>query len=181
MGLIAVVVFASQKMNRVLDETRGEAETAEREANAAMLQRRITENNLLKLTRGSKALRESSRTWLPHFGEVPSAQEAERRVAELIRTEGIFLLSQKYEVLDGKKGDFVERIVACELEVEDNYAETLNWFGKLEEALPIGRVAKCVVERGDRGNDINLHLEFEIPLAAGNTDADSSTEIDSES
>jgi len=164
MMLIAGFIFGTQKMGGLVVEAESSASAAEGESNAATLQRRVFETNLIGLTESSRQLRGRAKEWLPHFARYLSPQDAEQDVGELIRQQGIFLLSQRYEQTSLSGGKFIPKVMRCELLVEDDYASTLSWLGMLEEKIPVGRVTECRLERGDRGNDVNLRLTFDVPL-----------------
>jgi hypothetical protein len=57
-----------------------------------------------------------------------------------------------------------EEALVADLVVEDDYSKTLNWLGRLEEAIPTCRIIRCQIVRGDRGNDVHLDLQIQIPI-----------------
>ncbi|MDF1659282.1 MAG: hypothetical protein P1U58_16820 [Verrucomicrobiales bacterium] len=134
-----------------------EAETAEQQAQLAQIQLKSLESK-------TAALRSAYSLWQPHFANYRSAQDAEQRIAEVIREGDVFLISQKFETKEIEKGALISDALVANLVVEDDYAKTLNWLGRLEEAIPSCRIVRCNIKRGDRGNDVHLELQIQIPV-----------------
>lgn len=134
-----------------------EAETAEQEAQLATIQLKTLDSKTaeLRLVYGE---------WKPHFEAHRTPQDAEQRIAEVIREGDVFLISQKFETTEVGTGSIIEEALVADLVVEDDYTKTLNWLGRLEEAIPSSRIIRCQLVRGDRGNDVHLDLQIQIPI-----------------
>jgi len=76
----------------------------------------------------------------------------------------VFLISQKFEAKEVDKTSIIAESLVGDLIVEDDYAKTLNWLGRLEESIPNCRITKCALTRGERGNDIHLELQVQVPI-----------------
>ncbi len=150
---------ATNTARDISSEAKTEAETAEQQAQLAQIQLKSLESK-------TAALRSAYSQWEPHFATYRSPQDAEQRIAEVIREGDVFLLSQKFETREVEKDALINEALIADLVVEDDYAKTLNWLGKLEEAMPSCRIIRCNIKRGDRGNDINLELKVQIPVLA---------------
>lgn len=142
------------------ESTRTEAETAEQQTQLAQIQLKTLESK-------TAHLRSIYEEWKPHFQNCKTPQDAEQKIAEVIREGDVFLLSQKFESRELDKTALIPEAVVADLVVEDDYTKTLNWLGRLEESLPSCRITKCNVTRGDRGNDIHVELQVQIPVLEG--------------
>ncbi len=138
-------------------QAQSEAETAEQMAQLAQIQ-------LKTLDAKTAQLRLLQSEWKPHFEAHRTPQDAEQRIVEIIREGDVFLISQKFETRETDKDSLIPTALVADLVVEDDYAKALNWLGRLEEAIPSCRISKCTLERGDRGNDIHLIVQIQIPI-----------------
>lgn len=148
---------ATSKAHDLAVESRNEAETAEQKAQLAQIQ-------LKTLDAKTAELRLIHAEWKPHFETLQTPQDAEQRIAELIREGDVFLISQKFESKEVDEGSLISDAFVAELVVEDEYSKTLNWLGRIEEAIPSCRITRCQIERGERGNDIHLLLQIQVPI-----------------
>ncbi len=148
---------ATNSARDITAQVQTEAETGEQQAQLAQIQLKSLESK-------TADLRTAYSQWQPHFANYRSAQDAEQRIAEVIREGDVFLISQKFETKEIEKGALISDALVADLVVEDDYAKTLNWLGRLEEAIPSCRIARCNIKRGDRGNDIHLELKIQIPV-----------------
>lgn len=148
---------ATSAAQQLAEQSRSEAELAENQAQLAQIQLKTLDSKTaeLRLVYGD---------WKPHFEAHRSSQDAEQRIAEAIRAGDVFLISQKFETREIDKGSLIAKAVVADLVVEDDYAKALNWLGHIEEAIPTCRITKCVLERGDRSNDIHLVVQLHIPI-----------------
>lgn len=148
---------ATNTAREISNEVKIQAETAEQQAQLAQIQLKSLESKTAEL-------RSAFTQWEPHFASYRSPQDAEQRIAEVIREGDVFLLSQKFEAREIEKGALITEALTADLIVEDEYTKTLNWLGKLEEAIPSCRISRCSIKRGERGNDIHLELQIQIPV-----------------
>jgi len=162
--LITGMLYGVNELRNVTNEARDitaqvrtEAETAEQQAQLAQIQ-------LKSLEAKTADHRAGYAQWKPHFANYRTAQDAEQRIAEVIRESDVFLISQKFETKEIEKGAMISDALVAHLVVEDDYAKTLNWLGRVEEAIPSSRISRCNIKRGDRGNDIHLELKVQIPV-----------------
>lgn len=148
---------ATSAARDLAEQVRFEAETAEQQAQLAGIELKTLDSKTseLRLVYGE---------WKPHFEAHRTAQDAEQRVAEVIREGGVFLISQKFETREVDAQSIIREALVADLVVEDDYARTLNWLGKLEESIPSCRITRCSILRGERGNDINLVVQIQIPI-----------------
>lgn len=51
------------------------------------------------------------------------------------------------------------------LTIEDKYAKTINWLGRIKQEIPILRIATMRQTKGQLTNDVRLVIVPEIPLA----------------
>ena len=148
---------AANSARDITAEVRTEAESAEQQAQLAQIQ-------LKSLEAKTSDLRTAFAQWQPHFAAFKTAQDAEQRIAEIIREGDVFLISQKFETKEIDSAALISDALVADLVVEDDYSKTLNWLGRLEEAIPSCRIVRCNIKRGDRGNDIHLELKVNIPV-----------------
>lgn len=140
------------------------AEQALTDAEAAEDQVTIASTQLTMLDSKTSELRLVYGEWKPHFEAHHTAQDAEQRVAEVIREGKVFLISQKFETREVDSQSIIPEALVADLIVEDDYSRSLNWLGKLEEAIPTCRITKCSIGRGERGNDVHLVVQLQIPI-----------------
>lgn len=164
--VIGGMLYGTQEMRNRTNAAREAAESAEREAEAAQMQRGIAETNLIGLERETFELREGFEKWFPHFSGATSPQEGEQRIADAIRDGKVFLLSNRFQMKEFAAEDkgILVGVLEGELDFEDDYVKTLNWLGKLEETVPNCRITSCNIIRGDRANNIRLKLKLEMPI-----------------
>lgn len=148
---------ATDGARELMKEALLEAETNEMQAQNAMTALKMLDSKTAEL-------RLVYNEWKPHFESHRTPQDAEQRIAEVIREGDVFLISQKFETTEIEAGSIIKDALVADLVVEDDYAKALNWLGRLEEAIPSCRIAKCEIIRGDRGNDIHLEVRLEIPI-----------------
>lgn len=148
---------SSVKAREAADLAQSNAESAEGQAQLAQIQLKTLESKTADLLAVSSE-------WKPHFASFTSPQSAEQRVVEVIRTGDVFVISQKFEARDFDQEGFIKKALVADLVVEDEYSEALNWLGQLEEKIPSCRISKCNLKRGDRGNDVHLELQIQIPV-----------------
>ncbi len=148
---------ATSAARDLAEKVRFDAETAEQQAQLADIELKTLDSKTsqLRLVYGE---------WKPHFEAHRTAQDAEQRVAEVIREGGVFLISQKFETREVDNQSIIPEALIADLIVEDDYTKSLNWLGKLEESIPSCRITKCSIGRGDRGNDIHLVVQLQIPI-----------------
>ncbi len=137
--------------------SQSEAESSEQKAQLAQIQLKTLDSKTaeLRLVYGE---------WKPHFEKYRTSQNAEQHIAEVIREGDVFLISQKFEAKEVDKTSIIAESLVGDLIVEDDYAKTLNWLGRLEESIPNCRITKCALKRGERGNDIHLELQVQVPI-----------------
>lgn len=138
-------------------QAQSEAEMAEQQAQLAQIQ-------LKTLDSKTAELRLVYNEWKPHFETLRTPQDAEQRIAEVIREGNVFLISQKFEAQEIEAGSTIADALTADLVVEDDYTKAMNWLGRLEESIPACRITRCDVTRGDRGNDIHLEVRLQIPI-----------------
>jgi len=148
---------AASNAAELASQSQTEAEAAEQQAQLAQIQLKTLDSKTaqLRLLYGE---------WKPHFEAHRTPQDAEQRIAEVIREGDVFLISQKFETKEVDQGSAISDAVVADLVVEDDYAKALNWLGSLEESIPSCRITKCQIGRGDRGNDVHLTVQLQIPI-----------------
>tara|TARA_R110002096_G_scaffold28985_19_gene87546 strand:+ start:256 stop:645 length:390 start_codon:yes stop_codon:yes gene_type:complete len=124
----------------------------------------LAQIQLKTLDSKTSELRRIYSEWEPHFMGLQRQQDAEKRVADVIRDGNIIPISRKFEPRELDKNDLISEALVGDIVIEDDYAKTMNWLGSLEEAIPNCRIMKCNFTRGDRGNNIHLELQIQIPL-----------------
>jgi len=162
--LVAGILYGVNQLRNATAAARQKADAKQIQAESAEQQAAMAEIQLKKLDANTAELRRVYAEWKPHFESHRSPRAAEQRIAEVIREGDVFLISQKFESRQFDKNDLISEALVADLVVEDDYTKTLNWLGRLEEAIPSCRITKCNLERGDRGNDIHLELQVQIPV-----------------
>lgn len=148
---------STDSAREMMKEALAEAETNEVQAQNALTQLKMLDSKTAEL-------RLVYNEWKPHFENHRTPQDAEQRIAEVIREGDVFLISQKFETEEIEAGSIIKDALIANLVVEDDYAKALNWLGRLEEAIPSSRISRCEIIRGDRGNDVHLEVRLEIPI-----------------
>jgi hypothetical protein len=163
---IAIVgmLYGVNQLRNASKSARDRADQVQMNAETSEGQAQLAQNQLKTLDSKTAELRKAAREWQPHFQNLKSSQDAEQRIVEVIRDGDVFLISQKFESREIEKDTLVTEALVADLIVEDDYAKTMNWLGRLEEEIPTCRVTRCNIKRGDRGNDIHLELQVQIPV-----------------
>ena len=162
----AGMLYGVNQLRNASVEARENASLKETEAKQATQQAQLAQIQLKSLDAKSAPLRQVFREWEPHFESYRTAQAAEQRIVEVIREGDVFLISQKFESRDLDSQALISEALVADLVVEDDYSKTLNWLGRLEEEIPSCRITRCNLTRGERGNDIHLELQVQIPVLA---------------
>ncbi len=162
--LVAAILYGVNTLRNSTSSARETVRMSQSEAEMAEQQAQLANIQLKTLDSKTAELRLVFNEWKPYFEAHRTAQDAEQRIAEVIREGDVFLISQKFETDEVGKDSVIEEALVADLVVEDDYAKTLNWLGRLEEAIPSCRITRCQLLRGDRGNDIHLELQVQIPI-----------------
>lgn len=161
---IAGMLYGVNTLRNSTNAARAAAESVRIEAEAAEQQAELAQIQLRSLDSKTAELRAVFNEWKPHFDACRTPQDAERRIAEVIRDGDVFLISQKFDDQELDRNAMISQALVGDLVIEDDYAKTLNWLGELEAAIPNCRVTRCNMKRGDRGNDIHLELQIQVPV-----------------
>lgn len=164
LALIAGILYGVNSLRNSTSSARETAQMSQSEAETAEQQAQLANIQLKTLDSKTSELRLVYGEWKPHFEAHRTPQDAEQRIAEVIREGDVFLISQKFETAEVGTGSIIEEALVADLVVEDDYTKTLNWLGRLEEAIPTCRIIRCQIVRGDRGNDVHLDLQVQIPI-----------------
>lgn len=162
--LTAAMLYGVNTLRNATSSARDLARQSQSEAEMAEQQAQLAQIQLKTLDSKTSELRLVYGEWKPHFDAHRNSQDAEQRIAEVIREGDVFLISQKFETREIDKGSIISDALIADLIVEDDYSKTLNWLGRLEEAIPSCRIIRCQIQRGDRGNDVHLELQVQIPI-----------------
>lgn len=165
--VIGAMLYGVNNLRNSTNAARSAAEAVRSEAEMAEQQAQLAEIQLKTLESKTAELRQVYNEWKPHFDNYRSPQDAERRIAEVIREGDVFLISQKFESQELDRNSMISHALVGDLVIEDDYAKTLNWLGRLEESIPSCRITRCNLKRGDRGNNIHLQLQIQVPVLEG--------------
>lgn len=166
LALVAVMLYGVNSLRNATSKAREISQLSQSEAESAEQSAQLAEIQLKTLDSKTAQLRLLYEEWKPHFDSHRNPQDAERKIAEVIREGDVFLLSQKFATTELEKDSIISEALTADLIVEDDYAKTLNWLGRLEESIPSCRITKCQIQRGDRGNDVHLELQVQIPIVS---------------
>ncbi len=162
--LVAGMLYGVNQLRNATNSAKSTAEASRMEAESAEQLTQLSQIRLKSLDSKTAELRRFYSEWEPHFVAFRSQQDAEKQVTEIIREGDIFLIERKFEPRELDKNALISNALVGDLIVEDDYAKTLNWIGTLEEKIPNCRITKCILTRGDRGNNIHLELQIQIPI-----------------
>ena len=158
------MLYGVNSLRNQTSAARERAQTAQIEAETAERQAQLADIQLKTLDSKTSELRTVYKEWKPHFEHFRTPQDAEQRVAEIIREGDVFLISQKFESSEIDNASSISEALVGDLVVEDDYTKAVNWLGRLEEAIPTSRITRCEIARGDRGNDVHLVVRIQIPI-----------------
>ena len=162
--LVALMLYGVNSLRNATSKAREISQLSQSEAESAEQSAQLAEIQLKTLDSKTAELRLLYGEWKPYFDSHQNPQDAERKIAEVIREGDVFLLSQKFATTELEKNTIISEALTADLIVEDDYAKTLNWLGRLEESIPSCPITKCQIQRGDRGNDVHLELQIQIPI-----------------
>lgn len=161
---VAGMLYGVNQLRNASDAARDKANAAQTNAENAEQQAQLAQIQLKTLEAKTAQLRQVAKSWQPHFERFRSNQDAEQGIAEVIREADVFVVSQKFDPRQLDKDAMISDAVIADLVVEDDYIKTINWLGTLEQKIPNSRISKCILKRGDRGNNIHLELQVQIPV-----------------
>lgn len=162
--LVGLMGFGVHKLRTKAVTAREATKAAKAQAEQAEQQEKIAEIKLKTIDAKTAHLRKIYTEWIPHFESFKSSRAGEQRITDVVREGDVFLLSQRFNYREIDKGDLISHALIADLVVEDDYAKTLNWLGKLEESIPSCRISSCKITRGDRGNNIHMELTVQVPV-----------------
>lgn len=162
--LVGLMGFGVHKLRSKAVAAENAAEDSRKAAEEAEQQRKIADIKVTTMDAKTAELRKIYTEWIPHFENYKSGRTGEQKITDVVRGSSVFLVSQKFNEQELDKQDLIGRALVADLIVEDDYAKTLNWLGKLEESIPSCRITKCRIERGDRGNNVRMELKIQVPI-----------------
>jgi len=166
--LVGLMGFGVHKLRSKAVAARKASEEAKTQAYSANQQKKIAEIKLKTIDAKTAELRKVYTEWIPHFESFKTARAGEQRISDVVREGDVFLLSQRFNYQELDKDDLISHALVADLVISDDYSKTLNWLGKLEETIPSCRIAKCKIERGERGNNVNMELKVQVPVLRKN-------------
>lgn len=161
---ICGMLYGVNQLRNAASSAREIASKAKIDTETTAQQTQLAQIQLKSLEAKTAMLRKVYEEWKPYFEALRSAPDAEQRIVEIIREGEVFVLSQKFQTISIDKTSIIAEALVADLVVDDDYARALNWLGRLEEALPSCRITKCVINSGDRGNDIHMVLQVQVPI-----------------
>lgn len=162
--LMAGFIFGTQKSHTRMVKEQKAAMEATQMAIAAEGSAAKAKRDLDQLKKSTESLREFAQAWRPYVEVVNSSQATEQKVIDLIKDAGVFALSQRFELLEQKKEQLIQKRLRAHITIEDHYAKVLNWMSNVESSIPVCRVTSCRLTRGESGNDIRLELVLDFPV-----------------
>jgi len=163
-ALILLMGYGVTKVRGKAVVARQNSDMAKIQADATEQQKQIAEIKLKSIDAKTGELRTVYAEWLPHFEAFKNTGDGEQRIAEVVREGDVFLISQKFKSKKINGGDLITDALNAELVIEDDYTKVMNWLGQVEEQIPSCRISKCVITRGDRGNNIHMELLIQVPV-----------------
>ncbi len=162
--VIACLAYGGQTIQKRNSASQKEAEEADGT--------RVTADSLLKaqeithtlVEAKTRNLRQFLKDWEPIISRFQSPQDAEQAINSVLRSTGIFILTQKFDVKTIPNNGMMSKVLQGTIIVQDEYSKTLNWLGDLERRLPLARMTACRIKQGENGRQINLELNVELPL-----------------
>lgn len=164
MMIVAGITYGAQMFQKRAKAMREEADGAESSATNAQTMRTVAETALIRTKYDTRELREFLKQWEPELLKIQTGQEAEQALLSIVRNSHILTVSQKFEVKENRTNPMVPKSLQGTLVVQDDYAKTMNWLGELERRLPLARIAVCRIRQGESGRQINMEINFDIPL-----------------
>ncbi len=162
--LIAGMLFGVNSLRNASTAAREVANGVRLEAEGAEQRAQLSDFQLKSLDSKTSELRTVYTEWTPYFESCRTPQEAEQKIVEVIRHGDVFTISQKFSQQELEREDQIKSALVADLVVEDDYAKALNWLGEIEKSIPHCRISKCVIMRGDRGNDVHMDVQVQIPI-----------------
>jgi len=165
LGLLLVLIFYGvMKMNDNLNTVRGDVRQKQSEAEQLRIALTTERNSVSILRRQSEDLREYLSVWEPHFAPLRTAQSSELNLNARIKEANLVSLSQRFEVVNEKDDQAIQKKMRAHLKFEDDYARLMNWLGQMETQIPVMRVSNVKLTKGEAGNDLRMELVLDLPL-----------------
>jgi hypothetical protein len=158
-GLVQGTIWMNNRMIKL----QSGAAAAERAAIKSGTQLRLEQKQLTELKNSSKGLIDYLNLWQPYFEAVDSSENAELKISLKIKEDDLLSLSQRYSVIS-QKNSTLPKLMRADVTFEDNYANLLNWLGRLEADLPTMRITSINARQGTGAEDLTLSLVLEQPI-----------------
>jgi hypothetical protein len=163
--VIGGFLYGAQTFEQRMSAARREANASKEAADAAQQAFGTSKRALDVLTKSTVELSSFLEEWEPHLRATQSAQSTEQSIVDLVKQSDIFTESQRFEMLERRDDTVFKNALRAHIIVKDEYTKSMNWLASLEESLPTSRLSSLVVKRGDSGNDIQMTLVIDLPIA----------------
>ena len=104
--------------------------------------------------------------WEPFFTTINTPEGAELAISTRLKEDNLMTLAQRYQPGGVQGSTAIPRSMRANLTIEDDFARTLNWLGRVEQQIPTLRIATMRLAKGQLANDVRIELVTEIPLAS---------------
>jgi hypothetical protein len=167
--IIGLMAFGTMKMKGKLAIASEASEQAGTKAKGAESARKQAQVNLDKNTRETQGLRDYLDEWQPYLMQTKTEEDAERLFTQKLKQGSLVIFRQGFVPVKIIAGTSIPSALRAQLTFEDDYHKLLTWLGSLESSLPTSRVSTCRITKGQKGNDVKMELNAEVPLAAVTT------------
>ena len=167
--VIGLMAYATLMMKNKLSVASAEAEDASAKLTAAETSRKGAQIELDKKTRETQGLRDYLDEWQPYLDQTRNDASAESLFAQKLKQGALVIFRQGFEPVKLDLTSTIPSALRARLTFEDDYYKMINWLGSLESTLPTCRVSSCRITKGQKGNDIKMELNAEVPLAVAAT------------
>ncbi|MFT4546740.1 MAG: hypothetical protein ACI9UA_000737 [Pseudoalteromonas tetraodonis] len=164
--IIGLMAFGTMKMKNKASAANDAKEAAASKADSADKGRKKAQLDLDKKTRESQGLRDYLDEWQPYLMQTKTDTDAERMFVQKLKQDQLVIFKQGFDPVKMLKGSTIPSALRARVTFEDDYHKLLTWMGSLESSLPTSRVSSCRITKGQKGNEVKMELNAEVPLAS---------------
>ena len=150
------------KATAAKDETKQASDKAEQAANT----RKTAQAGLDRMDRETRGLRDYLDEWQANLQMTSETGTAERLIDTKLKQGKLVIFRQSIESVKLSTTSTIPNALRARLVFEDDYHKLLNWVGSLESSVPTSRVSTCKISKGQKGNEVKMELNVEVPLSA---------------
>ena len=163
-GLCLFQVTLSLK--KQTEEASNNADFAETEASNAEFQKNLKTKHLQKTKDETAKLRAYHQIWKEHIERTGTDQRATAEFKKMLKRFPNLtqFITNTLPITENKDMPWLKTRVGNGTKLEGDYHKVIQLLSAFERELPVSRISKLEIKKGQRLNDVELELMVESPL-----------------